>query len=113
MAGRDGIRVPLDDLLDLSRDLSTVRSTMERTSETVDSTTEILGSGTIQDALHDFEHRWKDKREEIDKNAEALVNMIDSTHEQFTEADANLADSLTQNEDQKTITGAQGQRVSF
>lgn len=112
MAGRDRIRVPLDDLETLSKDLSTVRNKMEETSESVDSSEGILGSGKIQGALHDFEHRWKDKREEIDKNAEALVNMIDSSHEQFTEADQNLASSLTQNESEKTITGAAGQKVA-
>jgi hypothetical protein len=103
----------MDDLEQLSKDLSTVRDKMAETAENVDSTKEILGSGKIKDALHDFEHRWKDKREEIDGNAESLVGMLDASHEQFTDVDTNLANSLTQSEEDKTITGARGQQVAF
>jgi len=110
MADRANLRVDLDGLAELSGDLALVREKMTETSENVDSSTEILGSSKVKDALHDFEHRWKAKREEIDGNAEALIGMLDASVENFTTVDNDLATALTQTDEDKKIGGPGGGR---
>jgi len=105
MADRANLRVDLDGLTELSGDLALVREKMTETSENVDSSTEILGSSKVKDALHDFEHRWKAKREEIDGNAEALIGMLDASVENFTTVDNDLAAALTESSEEKQIGG--------
>jgi len=110
MSDRTFIRVDLDGLSELSGDLTLVREKMKETSENVDSSTEVLGSSKIKDALHDFEHRWKAKREEIDGNAEALIGMLDASVENFSSVDTDLAAALTESNEDKNIGGPGGGR---
>ena len=108
MSDRTNLRVDLDGLTELSGDLALVREKMTETSENVDSSTEILGSSKVKDALHDFEFRWKAKREEIDANSEALIGMLDASVENFTTLDNDLAAALTESSEEKTIGGGGG-----
>lgn len=108
MAGRASLRVDLSGLTELSGDLALVREKMAETSENVDYTAQMLGSSKVKDALHDFEHRWKAKREEIDGNAEALIGMLDASVENFTNVDNQLATALTESSEDKKIGGPGG-----
>ena len=55
MAGK--LLVDLMGLGELQNDLTTVHSTLEQAHKRVDASDDEIGSGTVQDALHDFDHR--------------------------------------------------------
>ena len=105
--------VDIDGLSGLSSNLKSVRSLMADTAQKIDSNEGSLGSDGVHGALGHFEHRWKDNRKKIDENAGALVDMLDQSMDQYQTADANLAQSLNQSSEEKTITGSSGQQVAI
>ncbi|MDM4762677.1 hypothetical protein QT381_06620 [Galbitalea sp. SE-J8] len=110
---KDRLIVDIDGLSGLSSDLKQVRDLMADTADKIDSNEGSLGSGKVHGALEHFEHRWKDNRKKIDENAGALIDMLDQSMEQYRDVDQNLADSLTQSSEEKTISGSGGQQVSI
>lgn len=83
---------------------------MERTATEAQESEATLGSGRVRGALTDYEKRWRDKREEIDGNVEALVEMLDASVEAFTDADGQLADALTAEHSESQIGSGDGHR---
>ncbi len=95
----DKLLVDLMGLGELQGDLTTVHSTLEQAHKRVDASDDEIGSGTVQKALHDFDHRWGDKRQKISDSAKALADMLDSSIETYTETDEQLAQALQVNDD--------------
>jgi hypothetical protein len=67
---------------------------MNGTRNLVDSYEGDLGSGEVADALHDFEHNWKDGRKKIDAHLDGLAQMADQVVSEIRRADRELADGL-------------------
>lgn len=97
MAGK--LLVDLMGLGELQNDLSTVHSTLEQAHKRVDASDDEIGSGTVQNALHDFDHRWGDKRDKISESTKALADMLSSSIETYTETDEQLAQALQVNDE--------------
>jgi len=91
--------VDLMGLGELQNDLTTVHSTLEQAHKRVDASDDEIGSGTVQNALHDFDHRWGDKRGKISESTKALADMLSSSIETYTETDEKLAQSLQVNDE--------------
>jgi hypothetical protein len=90
--------VDLMGLGELQGDLTTVHSTLEKAHKRVDASDDAIGSGTVQGALHDFDHRWGDKRDKLSDSTKALADMLDSSIETYTETDEKLAKALQVND---------------
>jgi hypothetical protein len=97
MAGK--LLVDLMGLGELEKDLETVHTTLEKAHKQVDASDDEIGSGTVQGALHDFDHRWDDKRKKISDSAKALSSMLGSSVEAFTTTDENLAKAVQVQDD--------------
>ncbi|MCS5487985.1 hypothetical protein NY588_12740 [Curtobacterium flaccumfaciens pv. beticola] len=95
----DRLLVDLTGLGELQQDLTTVHSTLEQAHKRVDASDDEIGSGTVQSALHDFDHRWGDKRDKISESAKALADMLGSSVQTYTETDAQLAHALQVNDE--------------
>lgn len=95
----DRLLVDLMGLGELQRDLTTVHSTLEKAHKRVDASDDAIGSGTVQDALHDFDHRWGDKRDKMSESTKALADMLGSSVETYTETDEQLAHALQVNDE--------------
>jgi hypothetical protein len=95
MGGKaDRLAVDLVGLEDFARNLDTVRTTMNGTRKLFDAYEAKVGSGKVADALHDFEHNWKDGRKEIDGQLEGLAKMAGTAVREIKKADQELADEL-------------------
>ncbi|WP_146239728.1 DUF6507 family protein [Curtobacterium sp. MCSS17_011] len=97
MAGK--LLVDLMGLGELQNDLTTVHSTLEQAHKRVDASDDEIGSGTVQNALHDFDDRWGDKRDKISESTKALADMLSSSIETYTETDEQLAQALQVNDE--------------
>jgi hypothetical protein len=84
---RDGRRT-------LSSTLGSVRSTLDATRDVIEATRDDLGSGDVYDALDDFEENWDDGRGQIDKNMEAMSEILDESVRAYEQTDQELADGL-------------------
>jgi hypothetical protein len=104
MGGKgDRLAVDLIGLEDFARNLDTVRTTMNGTRKLFDAYEAKLGSGKVADALHDFEHNWKDGRKEIDGHLEGLSKMANTVVREIKKQDKELADEL-----EKSVKGDGG-----
>lgn len=90
----DRLAVDLTGLEDFARSLETVRGTMNGTRKLFESYEAKLGSDKVSDALHSFEHNWKDGRKEIDGQLHGLSKMADTAVREIKKADKDLADQL-------------------
>ncbi|WP_141399320.1 hypothetical protein [Curtobacterium sp. 'Ferrero'] len=105
----DRLLVDLMGLGELQNDLSTVHSTLERAHKRVDASDDAIGSGTVQSALHGFDHRWGDKRDKISESTKALADMLNSSIETYTETDEQLAHALQVNDENGGSSAARAQ----
>jgi hypothetical protein len=90
----DRLHVDLDGLEDFAGRLRSIRDRMNATRDMVDAYEGDLGSGEVAEALHDFEHNWKDGREKIDGHLDGLAQMADQVVSEIRRADRELADGL-------------------
>jgi hypothetical protein len=95
----DRLAVDLTGLEDFAHTLDTVRTTMYGTRKLFDSYEAKLGSDKVSDALHSFEHNWKDGRKEIDGQLEGLAKMANTAVREIKKADKDLADQLAKSMD--------------
>jgi hypothetical protein len=103
------LAVDLDALDTLATSLDSIRTRMNATRTVLDGFQGDLGSGDVESALYDFEEGWKDGREKIDGNAEALATMARESARVFREADDGLRDALI--EQPEGTTGSEAQPV--
>ena len=88
------LSVDLAGLSDLSRTLSSIRSALDATRSLVDGYADDLGSSDVVGALDHFESNWDDGRGQINKNMEAMGEVIDDSVAAYQQTDEELTSSL-------------------
>jgi hypothetical protein len=96
------LAVELDGLRTLSGTLAGVRSSLDATRRVIEASRDDLGSDVVYDALDSFESHWDDGRGQIDKNMQAMKEVLDESVRAYEQADQELADGLR---DQMTSGG--------
>lgn len=88
------LSVDLDGLRTLSTTLAGVRSDLDATRRVIEAARDEVGSDVVYDALDSFESRWDDGRGQIDKNLQAMQEILDESVRAYEQTDAELADGL-------------------
>ena len=88
------LSVDLDGLRTLSGTLSGVRSSLDATRRVIEASRDDLGSALVYDALDSFDSHWDDGRGQIDKNMQAMKEVLDESVRAYEQADQDLADGL-------------------
>ena len=88
------LAVDLEGLRTLSGTLAGVRSSLDATRRVIEAGRDDLGSSVVYDALDSFESHWDDGRGQIDKNMQAMKEVIDESVRAYEQADQELADGL-------------------
>lgn len=88
------LSVDLDGLRTLSTTLAGVRSDLDATRRVIEAARDEVGSDVVYDALDSFESRWDDGRGQIDKNMQAMQEILDESVRAFEQTDEELADGL-------------------
>jgi hypothetical protein len=86
--------VDLDGLRTLSTTLAGVRSDLDATRRVIEAARDEVGSDVVYDALDSFESRWDDGRGQIDKNMQAMQEILDESVRAYEQTDQELADGL-------------------
>jgi hypothetical protein len=88
------LSVDLDGLRTLSTTLAGVRSDLDATRRVIEAARDEVGSDVVYDALDSFESRWDDGRGQIDKNMQAMQEILDESVRAYEQTDEELADGL-------------------
>lgn len=88
------LSVDLDGLRTLSTTLAGVRSDLDATRRVIDAARDEVGSDVVYDALDSFESKWDDGRGQIDKNMQAMQEILDESVRAYEQTDEELADGL-------------------
>lgn len=88
------LSVDLDGLRTLSTTLAGVRSDLDATRRVIEAARDEVGSDVVYDALDSFESRWGDGRGQIDKNMQAMQEILDESVRAYEQTDEELADGL-------------------
>ncbi len=88
------LSVDLDGLRTLSTTLAGVRSDLDATRRVIEAARDEVGSDVVYDALDSFESRWDDGRGQIDKNMQAMQEILDESVRAYEQTDQELADGL-------------------
>lgn len=88
------LSVDLDGLRTLSTTLAGVRSELDATRRVIEAARDEVGSDVVYDALDSFESKWDDGRGQIDKNMQAMQEILDESVRAYEQTDAELADGL-------------------
>lgn len=89
------LEVDLDGLDAFGRRLERICDALDGAERVLRGHDAAIGDGTVVDALHRFEDRWRDGREKIQDNATTLATMVTESVATYRRADADLASSLT------------------
>lgn len=90
----DRLQVDLDGLTALAGTARDVRSRLNATRRVSHATRDVMGSSVVSDALESFEDHWDDGRGQIDKNLQAMGEILDESVTTYTDADTQLANKL-------------------
>lgn len=88
------LSVDLDGLRTLSTTLAGVRSDLDATRRVIEAARDEVGSDVVYDALDSFESKWDDGRGQIDKNMQAMQEILDESVRAYEQTDEELADGL-------------------
>jgi hypothetical protein len=88
------LAVDVDGLRALSATLDGVRSNLDATRRVVEAAREDVGSDVVYDALDSFQRRWDDGRSQIDKNMQAMQEILDESAQAYEQTDEELASGL-------------------
>ncbi|MFJ9708726.1 hypothetical protein [Streptomyces sp. NPDC101234] len=89
--GKSDLAIPLSELEDYGRQLRSIKERLNHTKKMFESYQDDIGSGTVYDALDDFESNWHDGREDITKQIDSLADMSDTVVREFKKLDDDLA----------------------
>ncbi|MER6222484.1 hypothetical protein ACWCYL_16840 [Streptomyces sp. 900105755] len=89
--GKSDLAIPLSELEDYGRKLRSIKERLNHTKKMFESYKDDVGSGTVYDALDDFESNWHDGREDITKQIDSLADMSDTVVREFKKLDDDLA----------------------
>jgi len=94
------IVVDLGALEDVAANLARIATDFVTTDERVSEVTTSMGhkneTHRLRDAVEDFAGNWKTRREELRGSVESLADMSASVASNLADADTNLSNSLTQ-----------------
>lgn len=82
----------------VSSALRGVADGLDETKKVIDGSADALGSGDVHSALDHFEDHWSDGRGRIKKNMDNVEKLLDESAKQYREADNQLRDALTKQE---------------
>ena len=88
------LSVDLHGLRTLSTTLAGVRSELDATRRVIEAARDEVGSDVVYDALDSFESKWDDGRGQIDKNMQAMQEILDESVRAYEQTDEELADGL-------------------
>jgi hypothetical protein len=88
------LSVDLDGLRTLSTTLAGVRADLDATRRVIEAARDEVGSDVVYDALDAFESAWGDGRGQIDKNMQAMQEILDESVRAYEQTDQELADGL-------------------
>ena len=88
------LSVDLVGLRTLSTTLAGVRSELDATRRVIEAARDEVGSDVVYDALDSFESKWDDGRGQIDKNMQAMQEILDESVRAYEQTDEELADGL-------------------
>ena len=86
--------VDLDGLSVFAGSLERIRARLAEARDDLRGQDDVLGHDRVVDELNRFEDRWRDGREKIEGNCEALGLMVTQSVAGFRQADTDLAGSL-------------------
>jgi hypothetical protein len=90
------LSVDLTGLRTLSSTLSGVRGSLDATRDVIEASRDDLGSAEVYDALDSFESNWDDGRGQIDKNMQAMIEILDESADAYEQTDQELANGLNE-----------------
>lgn len=93
------LAVDVQGLRTLASTLRSVRSTLDATRSLIEAGRDDVGDDRVWDALDDFENQWDDGRGQIDKNIEAMSEILDESAGAYEQTDTELADGLREQMD--------------
>lgn len=86
--------VDLEGLSAFAANLEQIRARLAQARDQLRGHDDVLGHDQVADELDRFEDRWRDGREKIQSNCEALGSMVTQSVTGFRQADTDLANSL-------------------
>jgi len=92
--GSPDLKLDLQLLAQLRDDLDAVVREFENADDISDDVAEATGDDELQDRVHDFAHKWNDKRKKMTESVKALRESIGAITDGFTKVDAELAKAL-------------------
>ena len=90
------LSVDVAGLRTLAHTIRSVRSTLDATRSVIEAGRDDVGDARVHDALDDFEKHWDDGRGQIDKNIEAMIEILDESADAYEKTDTDLATRLTE-----------------
>ncbi len=93
------LSVDVAGLRTLAQTIRSVRSTLDATRSVIEAGRDDVGDDRVYDALDDFENHWDDGRKQIDKNIEAVGEVLDESARAYEKTDSELATQLTEQMD--------------
>ena len=90
------LSVDVAGLRSLAQTIRSVRSTLHATRSVIEAGRHDVGDDRVYDALDDFENHWDDGRGQIDKNIEAVGEILDESASAYEQTDTDLATQLTE-----------------
>jgi len=97
------LKVDIDGLSALGAMVISIKDRLNGSGGEVDRARGAMGSGTVCDALGDFEDHWSDGRKHLGDNADTMASMLSSAVDSFTKAENDLSTALKTNTTETTI----------
>lgn len=88
------LSVDLDGLSAFAGRLDRIGRALEGAEQVLRGADDDLGDGRVVDALHRFEDRWRDGRQQVQENAETLSTMVTESVATYRRADRDLTSQL-------------------
>lgn len=93
--GQD-LSLDLEVLRQLKSDLDAIVKEFQGADDFSDTVADATGHDELAGDLHDFAHRWNDKRKKMTGDVQALAQSVAAISDNFTKVDAKLAKALEQ-----------------
>jgi hypothetical protein len=88
------LSIDLQVLGQLEADLKAIVAEFDDADDFSDTVADATGHDQLGHDLHDFAHRWNDKRKKMNSDVKALAESVKSIAENFTKTDTELAKAL-------------------
>jgi hypothetical protein len=88
------IKLDLDLIGGLAKDLTALHSDFVHVSSTTDDYRSGVGSNVVSDAIGEFGGNWDIRRKRLEESIQAVAEMAESAHENFTKAEIGLANKI-------------------